>query len=130
MDDLARVPRDCKECGFDLPAEARICPTCGHEVRVPRTRAELLRLWEIEKPVTEKQRHVFTVLVIWAGNETWECWPSVARIERHTGISRAGVFRALDGLERHGFIERRERVKDNRKQSNQYLLFPGRSYEI
>ena len=44
---------------------------------------------------------------------TGKCWPGIKTIAADLGISRSTVKRALADLERHGYIEKELRYRDN-----------------
>lgn len=56
-------------------------------------------------------------------NRRGQCWPSTLSIAQDLGISRRTVFRALNDLERKGFIKRSGRYRtDGGSSSNLYLI--------
>ena len=42
-----------------------------------------------------------------------ECWPGIKTIGADLGLSRSTVKRAIADLERHGYIEKEYRHRDN-----------------
>lgn len=42
-----------------------------------------------------------------------ECWPGIKTIAVDLGLSRSTVKRAICDLERHGYIEKESRHRDN-----------------
>lgn len=42
-----------------------------------------------------------------------ECWPGIKTIAANLGLSRSTVKRALADLERHGYLEKEHRYRDN-----------------
>ena len=52
-----------------------------------------------------------------------KCWPGIKRIAADLHLSRSTVKRALDDLERAGFVQRQERHRENGSQtSNLYTI--------
>lgn len=56
--------------------------------------------------VSPTGRSLMSTLALMADRLTGVAWPSVAVMCRHTGASRATIFRHLSWLERRGFIQR------------------------
>lgn len=42
-----------------------------------------------------------------------ECWPGIKTIAADLGLSRSTVKRAIADLERHGYMEKEHRYRDN-----------------
>lgn len=42
-----------------------------------------------------------------------ECWPGIKTIARDLGFSRSTVKRAVKDLEKHGYLEKELRYRDN-----------------
>lgn len=42
-----------------------------------------------------------------------ECWPGIKTIAADLGLSKSTVKRAIADLERHGYIEKEHRHRDN-----------------
>lgn len=54
---------------------------------------------------------------------TGSCWPGIKRIAADLHLSRSTVKRALDDLERAGFLERQARHRENgSRTSNLYTI--------
>ena len=52
-----------------------------------------------------------------------ECWPGIKTIAADLHLSRSTVKRALNDLERHGYIQRTPRYRENgSRSSNLYML--------
>ena len=52
-----------------------------------------------------------------------ECWPGIKTIAADLHLSRSTVTRALNDLERHGYIQRTPRYRENgSRTSNLYTL--------
>lgn len=52
-----------------------------------------------------------------------ECWPGIKTIAADLHLSRSTVKRALNDLERHGYIQRTPRYRENgSRSSNLYTL--------
>ena len=52
-----------------------------------------------------------------------ECWPGINTIASDLGLSRSTVKRAIADLEKHGYIEKTQRYRDNSSfTSNLYLV--------
>lgn len=52
-----------------------------------------------------------------------ECWPGIKTIAADLHLSRSTVKRALNDLERHGYIQRAPRYRENgSRSSNLYTL--------
>ena len=52
-----------------------------------------------------------------------QCWPGIRTIAADLGLSRSTVKRALADLEKHGYIEKERRYRDNGSStSNLYKL--------
>lgn len=52
-----------------------------------------------------------------------ECWPGIKTIAADLHLSRSTVKRALNDLERHGYIQRTPRYRENgSSSSNLYML--------
>ena len=52
-----------------------------------------------------------------------ECWPGIKTIAADMHLSRSTVKRALNDLERHGYIQRTPRYRENgSRSSNLYTL--------
>ena len=52
-----------------------------------------------------------------------ECWPGIKTIAADLGLSRSTVKRAVTDLEKHGYIEKEHRYRDNGSlTSNLYRL--------
>jgi DNA-binding transcriptional regulator YhcF (GntR family) len=56
-------------------------------------------------------------------NREGKCWPSVATLARESCLSRSSVFKALEELERKGFVQKRQRKGEGKiLDSNEYLV--------
>lgn len=42
-----------------------------------------------------------------------ECWPGIKSIANDLGLSRSTVKRAVKDLEKHGYLEKEPRYRDN-----------------
>jgi DNA-binding MarR family transcriptional regulator len=42
-----------------------------------------------------------------------ECWPGIKTIAKDLGLSRSTVKRAIADLEKHGYIEKKARYREN-----------------
>ncbi len=42
-----------------------------------------------------------------------ECWPGIKSIANDLGLSRSTVKRAVKDLEKHGYLEKEQRYRDN-----------------
>ncbi len=42
-----------------------------------------------------------------------ECWPGIKSIAKDLGLSRSTVKRAVKDLEKHGYLEKEPRYRDN-----------------
>ena len=52
-----------------------------------------------------------------------KCWPGIKTIASDLGLSRSTVKRAIADLEKHGYIEKTQRCRDNGSfTSNLYLI--------
>ena len=52
-----------------------------------------------------------------------ECWPGIKSIANDLGLSRSTVKRAVKDLEKHGYLEKEPRYRDNGSlTSNLYRL--------
>ncbi len=72
--------------------------------------------------ITHRAVAVFMYLKNRAG-EDGECFPGVNTIARDLHISYRTVYRALNDLERHGFVKREERWRDTGgRSSSSYVL--------
>lgn len=58
-------------------------------------------------------------------NDEGICWPSMATIQRHTGLSRSSVIRYTKQLEQGGFLKVQRRRADGINLSNVYELHLG-----
>ena len=63
-----------------------------------------------EPPPTAYAVHCFALLDMHANYHTGDCYPAQSRLMREMGVSHSTVRRALDELERLGFIERHPRI--------------------
>lgn len=71
---------------------------------------------------------VYLYLQSRADNKTMTCFPSVKTIAKDIKLSAATVKRALNDLEKSGFIQRTHQFRKNgAKSSNLYFVAKGRS---
>ncbi len=63
-----------------------------------------------QPPPTAHAVHTFAMLDMHADRATGACFPALATLAREMGVSRRTVQRALDDLERLGFVERIPRM--------------------
>lgn len=92
-------------------SESPNSPTCTHRARCISSRQEdgnaLLNYLNAAFETVCPSKSCKLVLIVLANhaNEKGECWPSVGRISRHTGLTDRGVQLALKDLNDKGFIE-------------------------
>lgn len=72
-------------------------------------------------------RAIMLVLALHANKDTGECWPSLSRIARHSGLTKRTVRRRLSKIENMGElrIKRRSHIlqtKGGKQQSNLYQI--------
>ena len=60
-------------------------------------------------------------------NSDGQCWPSERKIAMDLSMSRSTVKRAIDDLERHGFIKVEQRYRQSGAKSS--LLFTVKDFE-
>lgn len=65
--------------------------------------------WALEIETLTPAQKLVLILLANHANEDDICWPSIGRLVKKANLGRATVFRALDELERSGFIIRTER---------------------
>lgn len=64
-------------------------------------------------------------------NEHGNCWPSISHISESIGRSERVVFRSIEWLEQHGFIQKTARLLDDGRQtSSLYVLSWTLSYPV
>lgn len=68
---------------------------------------------------------VYLVLVMYRNRDDDTCFPSVQTLIKTTGLSRAGVYRALDQLADLGVIRRTPRFVDGRQTTSLTTLTDG-----
>lgn len=85
-------------------------------VMIPRTLVE-------DASLLMRDKAVYTALCLFANNDTKQAYPSAETIAGISGCSRNSVFRAIDALEKAGYL-RRERRKNGhgRQTTNIYYL--------
>ena len=69
-------------------------------------------------------RDVTVYMYLWSRcNAAGSCWPGIKRIASDLHLSRSTVKRALDDLERAGFVDRQARHRENgSRTSNLYTI--------
>lgn len=105
-------------------SEPQTSLTCTHRARCISSRQEddntLLNYLNDAFEASFPSKACKWVLIVLANhaNEKGECWPSVARICRHTGLKERGVQGALKELNEKGFIEISRKIGSR----NRYLI--------
>ena len=79
--------------------------------------------WVREVPEKGSAKAVLMALTLRANAKTGRAWPGLDRLAFESGVSRAGVIRALKRLESEGWIFRERRKRDTgASTSNLYTL--------
>lgn len=82
--------------------------------------------WAFEQDIKDPlAKFLLTALADRADKESHQCWPSLARLERDTGMSHASIARKLKLLEQLGYIRRTQRSQ----RSTLYTLLPGKKQD-
>ena len=85
--------------------------------------------WEQELPPTQK---LILISLADHANQDGECWSSIKRLAKFTGLSRAAVKNNIRKLEETGLVKREARTRENSKHntSNKYFLVKDRGQEV
>ena len=82
-----------------------------------------------DETIKASDKSVYSVLCMYADNNTADCWPSRDTLLKKAGISDRTLRNSLKTLEERGYIEVIKRYADNGRQlSNLYVLLdvPGK----
>lgn len=77
--------------------------------------------WALKQPAKTSEKFLLIVIANYA-DEHGQAWPSVERLCKDTGMSRATVQRSLRKLEKNGYVTREKRVRGQLQTSNLYRL--------
>lgn len=78
--------------------------------------------WAVEQELPALQKLTLLLLANYAGNESGECWPSLATIAKQAGMSRDSVMRAIRELESAGLLTVVRRTMEGVNLPNTYRL--------
>lgn len=85
-------------------------------VMIPQTLAR-------DRSLTHSDKIVYMTLCLYTDNTSKQSHPSAQTIADVSGVSRSTVFRALDSLEKAGYVRREKRTYGRGKQTtNAYYL--------
>lgn len=78
--------------------------------------------WATEQKLATREKFVLIMLANYAGNDQWDCHPSLNTLADVTGMSRDTVMRAIKSLETSGFVKIIRRTVDGINLPNIYRL--------
>lgn len=78
-------------------------------------------VWEDER-LSTIEKAVYTALCTFASVEGRTCWPSTEAIAKRASCSDRSVNRALETLEKHGYLKITRRFKDNARIPSEYSI--------
>lgn len=78
--------------------------------------------WATEQKLPTREKFVLIMLANYAGNEQWDCHPSINTLADDTGMSRDTVIRAIKALEDASLVKIVRRNVDGINLPNIYRL--------
>lgn len=78
--------------------------------------------WILDADISPRAKNLYCILWTYADRKDNSCYPSVTTLSKRVGVSRANTHKLINELIEIGAIEKKNRYKDNAKQSNLYFL--------
>ena len=85
--------------------------------------------WAFEQPIQDAGEKFVLIALAKHADDNLQCYPSIARLSKLTGLATSTVKLKLKSLEQSGYLQVQRRSKNGRKTSNLYFLI-GRESAI
>jgi hypothetical protein len=84
--------------------------------------------WILDADISPRAKNLYCILWTYADRKDGSCYPSVTTLAKRVGVSRANTHKLINELLDIGAIEKKNRYKDNAKQTNLYFLKTSNPY--
>jgi len=78
--------------------------------------------WAFEQPIKDAGEKFVLIAIAKHADDNMQCYPSIARLSKLTGLATSTVKLKLKSLEQSGYLQVQRRRKNGRKTSNLYFL--------